>query len=81
MIHVSLQTNGGDLLVGEIINVMFGRYKARMEEQSETMAVTDSTHLNGNDTLLERWFSHLRHLVFKFFLNIQRISTMKLLHD
>lgn len=54
MIHVSLQTNGGDLLVGEIINVMFGRYKARMEEQSETMAVTDSTHLNGNDTLLER---------------------------
>lgn len=49
-----LQTNGGDLLVGEIINVMFGSFKARMEVQSETMATTDSTHLNGSDNLLER---------------------------
>ncbi|VDM14680.1 unnamed protein product [Wuchereria bancrofti] len=49
-----IETNGGDLLVSEIINVMFGRYRARMEEQSETMAVTDRAHLNGNDNLLER---------------------------
>ncbi|OZC10843.1 Innexin [Onchocerca flexuosa] len=52
--RLSLQTNGGDLLVGEIVNVMFARYKSRMEEQSETMAVTDGTHLNGSDSLLER---------------------------
>lgn len=49
-----LQTNGGDLLVGEIVTVMFGSYRARMEEQYETLAVSDSTHLNGNDNLLER---------------------------
>nr|CDP94486.1 BMA-INX-5, isoform b [Brugia malayi] len=55
LIEVSYQfTNGGDLLVSEIINVMFGHYRARMEEQSETMAVTDRAHLNGNDNLLER---------------------------
>lgn len=52
--RLSLQTNGGDLLVSEIVNVMFARYKSRLEEQSDTLAVTDSTHLNGNDSLLER---------------------------
>ncbi|CAG9534659.1 unnamed protein product [Cercopithifilaria johnstoni] len=49
-----IETNGGDLLVSEIVNVMFGRYKAHMEEQYGTMAVTDNTHLNGSDNLLER---------------------------
>ncbi|VDK70885.1 unnamed protein product [Onchocerca ochengi] len=49
-----IETNGGDLLVSEIVNVMFARYKSRLEEQSDTLAVTDSTHLNGNDSLLER---------------------------
>ncbi|KAM3728303.1 Innexin unc-9 [Dirofilaria immitis] len=49
-----IETNGGDLLVGEIVNVMFAHYRARMEERSEMLAVTDSAHLNGNENLLER---------------------------
>ncbi|VDM96334.1 unnamed protein product [Thelazia callipaeda] len=55
-----IQTNGGDLLVGEIVNVMFERYKAHMEnrtceeDKSETPAVTDSPYSDGNDSTLER---------------------------
>ncbi|VDN89176.1 unnamed protein product [Brugia pahangi] len=53
LIEVSYQFNSMHFS-HEIINVMFGHYRARMEEQSETMAVTDRAHLNGNDNLLER---------------------------
>ncbi|VDN38009.1 unnamed protein product [Gongylonema pulchrum] len=39
-----IETNGGDLLVGEIVTVMFNRYRARMEEQAQTLTIT-----NGNE--------------------------------
>ncbi|KAI6191749.1 Innexin [Aphelenchoides bicaudatus] len=37
-----IQTNGGDLLTGEILNALFARYKARIEEQSRSQALTES---------------------------------------
>jgi hypothetical protein len=37
-----IQTNGGDLLVGEIINALFSRYRTKLEERAPSQAVTES---------------------------------------
>ncbi|KAH7728080.1 inx-13 [Aphelenchoides avenae] len=37
-----VQTNGGDLLVGEIITTLFNNYRAKLEERSGSQAVTGS---------------------------------------
>uniref|UniRef100_A0A915ASB5 Innexin n=2 Tax=Parascaris TaxID=6254 RepID=A0A915ASB5_PARUN len=37
-----IQTNGGDLLVGEIVTALFNRYRARAEDKLSTLAVTES---------------------------------------
>uniref|UniRef100_A0A915D005 Innexin n=1 Tax=Ditylenchus dipsaci TaxID=166011 RepID=A0A915D005_9BILA len=35
-----IQTNGGDLLVGEIVTSLFVRYRSKLEEQSGSQAIT-----------------------------------------
>uniref|UniRef100_A0A914C477 Innexin n=1 Tax=Acrobeloides nanus TaxID=290746 RepID=A0A914C477_9BILA len=37
-----IQTNGGDLLVGEIINALFSRYRTKLEERAPSEVVIES---------------------------------------
>ncbi|KAI6198397.1 Innexin [Aphelenchoides fujianensis] len=43
-----IQTNGGDLLTGEILNAMFTRYRTKLEEQSRSQALTESPNSGVN---------------------------------
>jgi hypothetical protein len=37
-----VQTNGGDLLVGEIVTALFNRYRTKLEERTGSQALTGS---------------------------------------
>ncbi|VDK47470.1 unnamed protein product [Anisakis simplex] len=43
-----IESNGGDLLVGEVVSALFNRYRARMEDHLDTLPVTESPNSSAS---------------------------------